>query len=57
MVAALIQRFAAFLAPLTIGRVSIATSTVYISKVSLVIFLLVDEYCIFWLSGCGVAGH
>ncbi|MBA0766103.1 hypothetical protein Gotri_015178 [Gossypium trilobum] len=31
------QRFAAFLAPLTIGRVSIATSTVYISKAGLTI--------------------
>ncbi|MBA0798888.1 hypothetical protein Gohar_009441, partial [Gossypium harknessii] len=30
-------RFAAFLAPLTIGRVSIATSTVYISKAGLTI--------------------
>ncbi|KAL4281632.1 hypothetical protein GQ457_03G006780 [Hibiscus cannabinus] len=31
------QRFAAFLAPLTIGRVSIATSAVYLSKVGLTI--------------------
>ncbi|XP_027342004.1 acyl-coenzyme A oxidase 3, peroxisomal-like isoform X4 [Abrus precatorius] len=31
------QRFAAFLAPLTSGRVSIAASTVYISKISLAI--------------------
>ncbi|XP_027342003.1 acyl-coenzyme A oxidase 3, peroxisomal-like isoform X3 [Abrus precatorius] len=31
------QRFAAFLAPLTSGRVSIAASTVYISKVNLAI--------------------
>ncbi|AQK99328.1 hypothetical protein ZEAMMB73_Zm00001d012317 [Zea mays] len=31
------QRFAAFLSPLTLGRVNIAVNSVYISKVSLAI--------------------
>ena len=33
-----IQRFAAFMAPLTVGRVNIAVSAVYQSKVSSVFF-------------------
>ncbi|AQK89752.1 hypothetical protein ZEAMMB73_Zm00001d008401 [Zea mays] len=32
-----LQRFAAFLSPLTLGRVNIAVNSVYISKVSLAI--------------------
>jgi hypothetical protein len=34
-----LQRFAAFLSPLTLGRVNIAVSSVYISKVCLATFL------------------
>ena len=49
MSAALIQRFAAFLAPLTAGRVNIAVTAVYQSKVSYVyIFFLKHLIPFYW---------